>query len=223
MIMVVLIGFECMSFRRVFITIGSGSACPTVIIGVRYFLMWKHISRVFPLAERKTSPSLCIRVALFNLYSVIVLRYAFPDVCTLYRRYWFPGFLSASIFFISDIESPWPYMVQAARKCLSILKEIHADTLVLSTFGGRSYLWHRKGRFQRPLHKSVWRDNLSQDLFLVWCFWRRKPRLGTPSDSFAGARRLSRLSNMELPSSLRLSGTLSEHTVVWRSFVTPSV
>ena len=44
-------------------------------IGVRYIRIRKQMSSVFPLANRTTSLALVVRVALFNVYSVITLGY----------------------------------------------------------------------------------------------------------------------------------------------------
>ena len=45
----------------------------TVAIGLRYFFMWKHITTVFPLADRSTSPAIAVRLTLFNVYSIFSL------------------------------------------------------------------------------------------------------------------------------------------------------
>ncbi|KDQ31074.1 hypothetical protein PLEOSDRAFT_1111659 [Pleurotus ostreatus PC15] len=70
-------------------------------IGVRYCLIRSRISRVFPLANRQTSASMCARVGIFNAYSIITL--------------------SAGIFFLSGTESPWPFMVQAALPLTAVI------------------------------------------------------------------------------------------------------
>ncbi|KAK0481695.1 hypothetical protein IW261DRAFT_1093890 [Armillaria novae-zelandiae] len=67
-----------------------------VILVVRYYRMWAHTSRVFPLASRRTSPSLMLRVLLFNAYSFVVF--------------------SVAVFFLSNFQTHWPYMVQASGK-----------------------------------------------------------------------------------------------------------
>ncbi|KAH8835509.1 hypothetical protein DL96DRAFT_60004 [Flagelloscypha sp. PMI_526] len=43
-----------------------------VAIGIRYYHMWRQISDVFPLANRKASTSLVLRVTLFNAFSLVV-------------------------------------------------------------------------------------------------------------------------------------------------------
>ncbi|TFK36963.1 hypothetical protein BDQ12DRAFT_232379 [Crucibulum laeve] len=65
-----------------------------IAIGVRFYRLYRQIRSVFPLADRKTSPTLVIRVLIFNLYSVITL--------------------SAGILFLTDTLRAWPFMVQAA-------------------------------------------------------------------------------------------------------------
>ncbi|KAL4263414.1 hypothetical protein AB1N83_005869 [Pleurotus pulmonarius] len=72
-----------------------------IAIGVRYCLIRSRISRVFPLANRQTSASMCARVGIFNAYSIITL--------------------SAGIFFLSGTESPWPFMVQAALPLTAVV------------------------------------------------------------------------------------------------------
>ncbi|KAG2022953.1 hypothetical protein CC2G_000665 [Coprinopsis cinerea AmutBmut pab1-1] len=62
-------------------------------IGLRYFFMWKHITTVFPLADRSTSPAIAVRLTLFNVYSIFSL--------------------ATGITFVSNNPQPWPYIVQA--------------------------------------------------------------------------------------------------------------
>ncbi|KAF9041730.1 hypothetical protein BDZ89DRAFT_314901 [Hymenopellis radicata] len=66
------------------------------VILVRYYRMWSQISRGFPLATRRTSLSLILRVVLFSLYSVVVF--------------------CVAISFMSDYSRTvaWPYMVEAS-------------------------------------------------------------------------------------------------------------
>lgn len=63
-------------------------------IGVRYIQMRKQMSSVFPLANRTTSLALVVRVALFNVYSVITL--------------------GVGILLLANNFSAWPVMIQAA-------------------------------------------------------------------------------------------------------------
>ncbi|KAJ8523340.1 hypothetical protein ONZ45_g169 [Pleurotus djamor] len=72
-----------------------------IAIGIRYYMARSRILRIFPLANRQTSPSMCARVGIFNLYSVATL--------------------SAGIFFISNSQSPWPFMVQAALPLTAVV------------------------------------------------------------------------------------------------------
>ncbi|KAK0208783.1 hypothetical protein DFS33DRAFT_473511 [Desarmillaria ectypa] len=65
-----------------------------VTLVVRYCKMWAHISRVFPLASRRTSLSLLLRVLLFNVYSIVVF--------------------SVAVSFLSNFHAHWPYMIQAS-------------------------------------------------------------------------------------------------------------
>ncbi|KAK0198875.1 hypothetical protein F5146DRAFT_1021335 [Armillaria mellea] len=76
------------------VAVMSMMAILEVILVVRYYRMWAHTSRVFPLASRRTSPSLLLRVLLFDVYSFVVF--------------------SVAIFFLSDFQTHWPYMVQAS-------------------------------------------------------------------------------------------------------------
>ncbi|KAK0465602.1 uncharacterized protein EV420DRAFT_968831 [Desarmillaria tabescens] len=65
-----------------------------VTLVVRYYKMWTLISRTFPLASRRTSPSLLLRVLLFNVYSVVIF--------------------SVAVLFLSDFSNHWPYMMEAS-------------------------------------------------------------------------------------------------------------
>ncbi|PBL00560.1 hypothetical protein ARMGADRAFT_384848 [Armillaria gallica] len=76
------------------VTVMSMMVILEVILVVRYYRMWAHTSRVFPLASRRTSPSLLLRVLLFDVYSIVVF--------------------SVAVFFLSDFQTHWPYMVQAS-------------------------------------------------------------------------------------------------------------
>ncbi|KAG7452325.1 uncharacterized protein BT62DRAFT_298067 [Guyanagaster necrorhizus] len=89
-----------------------------VILVVRYCRMWAHISRVFPLASRRASPSLLLRVLLFNVYSIVVF--------------------SVAVFFLSNFNTPWPYMVQASVPLTAVV-----------VFGSQADLL-RAWRFCRP-------------------------------------------------------------------------
>jgi len=64
-----------------------------VAMGIRYCRLWTRISNAFPLADRRPSMSLVLRVTLFNFYSLIAL--------------------TSSVFFLSDTLIAWPYMVCA--------------------------------------------------------------------------------------------------------------
>ncbi|KAK0233653.1 hypothetical protein IW262DRAFT_1477172 [Armillaria fumosa] len=76
------------------VTVISMMVILEVTLVVRYYRMWAHTSRVFPLASRRTSPSLLLRVLLFDVYSVVVF--------------------SVAVFFLSDFQTHWPYMIQAS-------------------------------------------------------------------------------------------------------------
>ncbi|KAF9015631.1 hypothetical protein BDQ17DRAFT_1395871 [Cyathus striatus] len=72
-----------------------------VIIAIRYFRAWTQITTVFPLADRRTSPALVLRILIFSVYSVITL--------------------SAGVFFLSDNLHTWPFFVQAALPLIACI------------------------------------------------------------------------------------------------------
>ncbi|KAL0951538.1 hypothetical protein HGRIS_008222 [Hohenbuehelia grisea] len=92
--------------------------CFEVAILALYFRSWRQVSRVFPLAERQTSTSMCFRVGVFNIYSIICLRCAsslFP--IRALAETWY----SAGISYLFDKSTSWPYMVQAALPLTAVI------------------------------------------------------------------------------------------------------
>ena len=87
-----------------------------VAIAVRYFRTKRTISDNFPLADTRKSPAMVLRILVFNLYTLITLRYArgalsAEQVFIDYMKY------SAGIVFLSHVTWAWPYVIQAGRKC----------------------------------------------------------------------------------------------------------
>ncbi|KAK0505653.1 hypothetical protein EDD18DRAFT_1342019 [Armillaria luteobubalina] len=104
------------------VTVMSMMVILEVILVVRYYRMWAHTSRVFPLASRRTSPSLLLRVLLFDVYSVVVF--------------------SVAVFFLSDFQTHWPYMIQASVPLTAV-----------AVFGSQADLF-RAWCFWRPANTS---------------------------------------------------------------------
>lgn len=86
-----------------------------VAIAVCYFRTQRTISDNFPLADTRKSPAMVLRILVFNIYTLITLRYArgalgVRRVFTAYVKH------SAGIVFFSHVAWAWPYMIQAGRK-----------------------------------------------------------------------------------------------------------
>lgn len=85
-----------------------------VLAGTQLYRSWSSISRMFPLARRQTSLYMFSRVVVFNVYSVVTL--------------------CASVLFLTDALSPWPYFIQAGLPL--------AATLVFGTQKDLLQAWH---------------------------------------------------------------------------------
>ncbi|KAL1740006.1 hypothetical protein HDZ31DRAFT_68369 [Schizophyllum fasciatum] len=72
-----------------------------VLAGIKLYKSWASIARMFPLVRRQTTIYMFTRVVVFNLYSIITL--------------------SASVTFLSDALSPWPYFVQAGLPLAAVV------------------------------------------------------------------------------------------------------
>ncbi|KIM47755.1 hypothetical protein M413DRAFT_22362 [Hebeloma cylindrosporum] len=72
-----------------------------VAIAIRYYLARRRIVTSFPLARRRTSLGLVIRISLFNVYLFVAL--------------------GASVVFLTGKLQPWPYMIQAALPLMAFL------------------------------------------------------------------------------------------------------
>lgn len=151
-------------FRRYGFTIFCSTAAVLMFgfelaIAIRYLYMWRQISLGFPLANRTISPTLVLRLTLFNVYSIISV--------------------GAGVTFVAYNTSlpSWPFMIQAG-----------SPLVIALAFG------------------------TSKDLFLAWCFWKRKRKpeagqgsstndlstphgllLDSPSDFFARTRTIPSL------------------------------
>ncbi|KAJ7597521.1 hypothetical protein C8J56DRAFT_322012 [Mycena floridula] len=75
-----------------------------VVVSIRYYICWRNTSKLFPLVCRRVSPSLVMRILLFNLYSIATL--------------------GTTIIFLAtkgSIHNWFPYLVQAALPLVAFL------------------------------------------------------------------------------------------------------
>jgi len=158
-----------------------------VAIAIRYYLARRRIATSFPLAKRRTSLGLVIRISLFNAYLFVAFG-CVPLLWIFAPSLLIRHFCRASIVFLTGKLHPWPYMVQAACKSAAVVLDIYNDHLVKYLSWPFYCLRRRRWDLSFSFSYNQRLKNELKTVILAWCFWRKKTK-SYSTDSMPEIRR----------------------------------